>query len=279
MSLLQIVVIRGKIKMSDLITVKQKSAFGSETTQIATQNNYYGLTPQQACQMAMELFYDNFPKLQEEAKALVEKRVTALMDEIAVQLCKKNITDMSPLAEPDVQYTIYEAQKSYARFATNESLSTLSSLVAERIKQNDSGICLKVAIDKAISIVGMLSPSQLDYLSLLFMVTRVKFPDIKTINDLKARFEYLSTVFCSATNSNWEHLNMLGCLQLDLPNVYDISASTYMLDASEIEKTCPTLIKKLNGDCSASPVGVVIAISNAEHKTTYRFNPKIWINN
>ena len=277
MSLLRIVVIRGKIKMSDLITVEQKSAFGSETTQIATQNNYYGLTPQQACQMAMELFYDNFPKLQEEAKALVEKRVTALMDEIAVQLCKKNITDMSPLAEPDIQYTIYEAQKNYARFATNESLSALSSLVAERIKQNDSGICLKVAIDKAISIVGMLSPAQMDYLSLLFIATKVKFSDIKTIADFQTRFEYLAGVFSNARNSNWAHLNMLGCLQLDLPNVCNISASTYGLTISEIQRVCPKLVRDLSGDSSASPVGVVIAIANAEQKTSFRFNPQIWI--
>jgi len=279
MSLLRIVVIRGGIKMSDLITVEQKSAFGSETTQIATQNNYYGLTPQQACKMAMELFYDNFPKLQEEAKALVEKRVTALMDEIAVQLCKKNITDMSPLAEPDIQYTIYEAQKNYARFATNESLSTLSSLIAERIKQNDSGICLKVAIDKAISIVGMLSPAQMDYLSLLFIATKVKFSDIKTIADFQKRFEYLAEVFSNARNSNWAHLNMLGCLQLDLPDVCDISASRYGLTVPEIQRVCPKLVQDLSGDSSASPVGVVIAIANAEQKTPFRFNPKIWIPN
>ena len=265
--------------MSNELVIDQRQGLGNAGTQVGVQNNYYGLTPQQACQMTMELFYNNFPKLQEEAKALVEKRVTELMDEIAAQLCKKNITDMSPLAEPDVQYAIFEAQKNYARFATNESLSTLSSLVAERIRQNDSGICLKVAIDKAISIIGMLSPSQLDYLSLLFMVTRVKFPDIKTTEDLKARFEHLSTVFAGAVNSSWEHLNMLGCLQLDLPNIYDISARSYRLNVSEIEKICPQIIKKLNGDCSASPVGVVIAISNAEHKTTYSFNPKTWINN
>ena len=263
--------------MSELINVEQKSAFGSETTQIATQNNYYGLTPQQACQMAMGLFYDNFPKLQEEAKALVEKRVKKLMDEIAVQICKKNITDMSPLAEPDIQYTIYEAQKNYARFATNESLSTLSSLVAERIKQNDSGICLKVAIDKAISIVGMLSPAQMDHLSILFIATKVKFSDIKTMADFQARFEYLSEVFSSARNSNWSHLNMLGCLQLDLPDVCDISADKYGLAVSEIKKNCPQLVQNLSGDFSVSPVGAVIAMVNAEQKTSFQFNPKIWI--
>lgn len=265
--------------MSDLITVEQKSAFGSETTQIAAQNNYYGLTPQQACQLAMELFYDNFPKLQEEAKAIVEKRVTALMDEIAVQLCKKNITDMSPLAEPDVQYTIYEAQKSYARFATNESLATLSSLVVERIKQNDSGICLKVAIDKAISIVEMLSPAHMDCLSLLFIATKVKFSDIKTVDDFQVRFEYLAEVFSNARDSSWQHLNMLGCLQLDLPDVCEISANRYGLAVSDIQKICPKLVQDLSGDNSVSPLGAVIAMVNAEQKTPFCFNPKIWIPN
>ena len=265
--------------MSDELVIEQKQGLGNTGMQVGVQNNYYGLTPQQACQMAMGLFYDNFPKLQEEAKALVEKRVTTLMDEIAVQLCKKNIIDMSPLADPDVQYTIYEAQKNYARFATNESLSALSSLVAERIKQNDSGICLKVAIDKAISIVGMLSPAQMDHLSILFIATKVKFTDIKTLADFQERFEYLSEVFSNARNSNWAHLNMLGCFQLDLPNVCEISANKYGLAVSEIKKVCPKFIQSLSGDNSVSPVGTIIAISNAEQKTSYRFNPKIWIPN
>ena len=266
-------------EMSDELVIEQKQSLGNTGTQVGVQNNYYGLTPQQACQMAMELFYENFPKLQEDAKALVEKRVTTLMDEIAVQLSKKNITDMSPLAEPDVQYTIYEAQKNYARFATKESLATLSSLVAERIKQNDSGICLKVAIDKAISIVGLLTPAQMDHLSILFIATKVKFSDIKTAADFQARFEYLAEVFSSAEDSNWPHLNMLGCLQLDLPDVCDISANRYGLEVSEIKKICPKLVQDLSGDNSVSPSGAVIAMVNAEQKTPYCFNPKIWIPN
>ena len=265
--------------MSDELVIEQKQGLGNTGTQVGVLNNYYGLTPQQACQMAMGLFYDNFPKLQEQAKELVEKRVATLMDEIAVQLSKKNVADMSPLADPDVQYAVYEAQKNYARFATHESLSALSSLVAERIKQNDSGICLKVAIDKAISIVGMLSPAQMDHLSLLFIITKVKFTNIKTIDDFKTRVEYLTKTFSNARNSSWAHLNMLGCLQLDLPNIYEISAKRYGLSVSEIKKVCPKLIQDLNGDSAASPVGIVIAIANAEKKTPYRFNPNMWIPN
>lgn len=263
--------------MTDSMIVEQKSGIGSDTTQIATQNNYYGLTPEQACKMTMSLFYENFPKLQEEARILAEKRVTELMDEIAVQLHEKCVTDMSPLSDPDVQCVVYEAQKNYARFATKESLSALSSLVAERIKQNDSGIGLKVAINKAISIVAMLSSSQMDYLSLLFIITRVKFSDIHNIEQLMGRFIFLTKIFADARNSNWAHVNMLGCLQMDLPNTCKISAQRYGLSISAIEKNCPKLIKDLSGDYSASPVGIIIGITNAEHKTPYRFDPQNWI--
>jgi len=105
------------------------------------------LTPQEACNEAIQLFYDNFPRLQADAKALVEKLVRELMDEIAAKLSKEQIVDMSPFGQPDVQYVMLEAQKSYARFGTTESLELLSTLVVERIKQDVGDVCLKITID------------------------------------------------------------------------------------------------------------------------------------
>ncbi len=277
MSLLKIMLSRGRRKMSDSINIEQKSAFGSETTQIATQNNYYGLTPEQASKMAMGLFYDNFPRLQDEARALVEKRVAEMMDEIAIQLHRKKVTDMSPMSEPDVQYAVYEAQKNYARFATNESLSVLASLVADRIKENHSDLCLKVAIDNAISTVGKLTPEQMDCLSLLFIVHRVKFGEIKTIDQFKSIFEHIANVFSAAEKANWAHLNMMGCLQLTLPDIYSNQVKSYGFSIEEVRAAYPQVIRDLEGDYSVSPSGIMIAITNAEQKTDYRFDPKIWI--
>lgn len=39
--------------MSDSINVIQKAAVGSDTTQIANQNNYYGMTAQEASDLAI----------------------------------------------------------------------------------------------------------------------------------------------------------------------------------------------------------------------------------
>lgn len=263
--------------MSDSIKVEQKATLGSHTTQIVTQNNYYGLTPQEACNEAIQLFYDNFPRLQADAKALVEKLVRELMDEIAAKLSKEQIVDMSPFGQPDVQYVMLEAQKGYARFGTTESLELLSTLVVERIKQDVGDVCLKITIDKAISIAGQLTSAQMDYLSLLFIVTLVKFNNIQSLEQLNKHLKYLTTVFSAAQNVNFEFLNMFGCFQLDLGSASERLAARYNLNVADVDMICPQMLKDMVGDYRTSPVGTIIAIINAEQKTGYHFDPKIWI--
>ena len=66
--------------MSDETKIIQKAALGSDTTQIGEQNNYYGMTAEEASNLAIKLFMDNFPRLQEEAKKIAKER--------AEELCK-----------------------------------------------------------------------------------------------------------------------------------------------------------------------------------------------
>lgn len=49
------------------IEVTQKAALGGATMQIGQQNNYYGLTPDQACQTAIAMFKEYYPMLRQEA--------------------------------------------------------------------------------------------------------------------------------------------------------------------------------------------------------------------
>lgn len=59
--------------MSNETKIIQKAAIGSDTTQIGSQNNYYGITAEKASELAIKLFMDNFPKLQEDAKKLQKR--------------------------------------------------------------------------------------------------------------------------------------------------------------------------------------------------------------
>lgn len=242
-------------------------------------NIFIGPSLEDVTRIVTNLFLDNFPRMQMIAKEEAEKRMNELWYKIVECLTEKGVTNLTPFMETDVQYVLYEAQKNYARFATPDLLSKLSSLIAERIKHDGDDMCLKVAIDQAISVIGMLTPAHLDYLSALFLTTKVKFANIQSLEQLKKQFDYIDNTFSKSKFSNWQHLNMLGCLQLDLPNVCKYNAKLYNFNVTDVEKICPKNIKDLSGDYSTSPIGTIIAMTHAEQKTFFRFDPKIWIHN
>ena len=262
--------------MSGSVEISQKAAIGSDTTQIAIQNNYSGITAQEASQMAIDLFMSNFPKLQKIAAEVAQKRVEEITERIVNRLLDDKVTDFSPFSEPDVQYTLYEAQKNYARFGTKEMLSTLSSLVSRRV-QCDNDFQLKVVIDKAISIINYISPQQLDYLSLTFICKSVIFRNINTIDDLSKHLKYICSMFSMANIQAVPFLNNMGCLELKLGKVCDIYTKCYNFDPEETKKVCPDLLNQIHSDYGVSYIGTILAITNAEAKTTYRFNPNTWI--
>ena len=268
--------------MSDNIEVTQRAGLGSEVTQIGVQNVYNvynGLSPSEACKLATDLFTENFPKLQEQAQKIVNARVDELMETIANKLEEKNITNMAAFSEPDVQYAVYEAQKSYARFGTKEMLATLASLIANRIEYNNDNICLKVAIDKAIEISGLLTRKHLDFLALLFAVSQVKFSGINNIEQLNNILLMLNSFYPNVDISGFSYLNLLGCLRIAIVNVPTILGEVYNLPKDQVERVCSDNILQLSGDYITSDVGIVLAITHLEATTSFRFNPEIWIHN
>lgn len=261
--------------MPESLVIDQRTTMGSNVTQIAVQNN--GMQPQEACQLAINLFMENFPKLQQIASDTAQERANEFCKATIDKLQHANVRDYSAFSDPDVQYVLFDAQKSYARFGTKQMLGTLSDLVASRVVNNDDFV-LKVTIDRAISVASMLTPQQLDFLSLLFMCTRVSHSHIKTLAQLESHLNHLCGVFNVNPNEiNIFYLNMLGCLQIDLPRPVKILAQTYSLPMDDVGRICPQRVKSLATDYGISSVGTILAITNAEQKTSFTFDPHIWI--
>lgn len=261
--------------IKDGVEITQKAALGSQTTQIAVQ--YNGITPEAASQMAINLFMDNFPKLQDIAKRITEERVEHLCKGIMDKLISNGLQDFSAFADPDVQYILLEAQKNYARLGTQDMLSTLTSLVAQRV-QSDGDFIYKVSLDKAISIVNQLEPKHLDFLSLLFVTRYVKLPNIHTSQDLISELNHYCDTFCDAKQASQSYLEMLGCTQISL--VLDIAgmfSKVYSLDKKDLEKKYPTVLDIIIGDYGLTPAGIILGAINAEAKTKLKFDIKSWI--
>lgn len=234
------------------------------------------LSAEDASKIAIDLFMDNFPKLQVEARKVAKERADEFCQEVMDKIQKCSANDYSVFKEPDTQYILYEAQKNYARFGTKEMLETLTNLVSKRVEYNKETV-LKVSLDKAIEIAPMISQGQLDYLSMLFLCSRVKFNNIRTIEELKRHFEWIVQKFNGADFNSVEYLNMLGCLQIFILDIADNQSKVYGLNKENVDKICPNILKQLEGDYSTSYVGTVLAIINAQQKTGFDFKMETWI--
>lgn len=263
--------------MTDSITVTQKSALGSETTQIATQNNYYGLTPTEASQMAVDLFMDNFPKLQEAAMNTVRERVNEFIQEIVSQIEAKYGGNYSAFSKPDMQYILVEAEKGYARKGTPELCAILSSLIADRTACAESSY-MEMVLDKAIETAPSLLPTHLDYLTLIFLYKCVKFRDISTVDHLGRRYNEIHNIFqAPKTDSAISYFNMLGLLTISLGEGFEVLGDGYGFDKKDVLQILPSGHTVIPGDYSLTPVGIVLAIFNARSKWNRKFNLSTWI--
>lgn len=264
--------------MPDSITITQKAAIGSDTTQIGTQNNnYYGLTPAEASQMAVNLFMDNFPKLQEAAMKTVLERVNEIIKEIVSQIETKYAGNYSAFSKPDMQYILVEAEKGYARKGTPELCSILSSLIADRSACPDNSY-MEMVLDKAIEVAPSLLPKHLDYLTLIFLYKCVRFGDVSTLDDLMNRYNEIHAVFhAPCTDNAISYFNMLGLLTLSLGNSDEVLSKTYGFNKQEVQQVLPPEYIVIPGDYSLTPVGIALAIFNSHSKWNRKFNLSTWI--
>lgn len=264
-------------KVTDNIIVTQKSALGSETTQIANQTNYYGMTAAEASQMAIELFVNNFPKLQEEAMKVARERIEELMQNTILEINNKYSGNYTAFSKPDMQYVLLEAQKGYARRGTRELCTMLSSLIADRSACEENSY-LEVVLDKAIELVPSLSPAHLDYLTLIFAYKHVRFGNIHTLEDIESSFAKLHNSFSAPTNAGViSYFEMLGLTTLNIANGAKAVANTYGFTEKEVANVLPSQHHTIPGDYGLTPVGIVLAIFNAHAKGGYYFNLETWI--
>lgn len=260
--------------MCDHIDLIQRAAPGSSSTMVGVQ--YIGLTPEEASRQMINIFMDNFPRLQQIAASTAKRRVDEFCEEVLKRIEEKRIRDLSPFTDPDVQYVLWEAQKDYARFGKQDMLHTLSSLIASRI-QHDKDDYLKTIIDRALQIAGYMTSEQLDYLTVLFICKQVKLGAVRTINDLEHELCYLETQFNPSLPASTSLLNSLGCFDFVLGSVCEIMGKTYGFSEEDVVRVCPEKFMGLAQDYGTSHIGSMLAITNARNKSKYCFDYEIWI--
>lgn len=256
--------------------IVQKSAIGSQTTQIGVQNIINGISPEDASKMAIDLFMENFPKLQSLAAETARERAEEFCTAAIEKLKAENVQDFSAFGDPDVQYVLYQAQRDYARMGTKELLDQLTSLLSLRVT-HDQDFVLKATIDKAMEIAPYLLPRHYDLLVAYFIVKHMRVSPIKTISDLQARLSIESAPFTRACKKDSQYLDTHGCLQIYLGGAAEMLAKSYGFPKNEVERVCPPVLKEIDGDYGLSYVGKMLAISHYCLKKGFKLDPHIWI--
>lgn len=252
-------------------SIKQNIKGDGNTTIVNT-----GISPEDAYQIALSLFKENFPVLQQEASETVRSRVDELFAETTKKIYQKGVDGFSSFKEPDMQYALYESMKSYARYGTKELLDVLSELVADRAGFIDD-LKVKVAIDDAIGMVQKMTQPALNYLTMVFICKQVKMGCVKNANDLISMTTSLVNSFPFEAG-DVAFLDSIGCFRIDLDKPSERLAKTYEIKKESLVGMFPNCIDELPHDYSLTYPAIVLAIVNAKNKRPdIKFDLKTWI--
>lgn len=260
-----------------MIGNKQEISAGSESTNIQAnkitviqQNN---LSYQEVRQVAMDVFKSNFYDIGDKATQVATKRSEEIINKYIEELQKKSPLSIQNTQDPDVRYSLYEAQKSYARDGNIKKSELLVNLLVERtaIKQHSFET---IVLNEALITVPKLTLEQINILSLIFIVK-----DIYLKNDPPFEFyydtffdKYLDTIEIPDGRIFYEYLVYVGCITAE-QYTEKLKSSIEQFNSRPNFSSFPKLVRLEHSwdmspisNSSLSPVGIAIAISNLKAK-------------
>lgn len=249
----------GELKMTEII---QKSGMGSSAVQIGVQNNI-GLSVNDAVQMAVNLFMENFPKFEKRAREIADERIKEMVPVIVEKIYKKGCLTEQILSDPGMQYILLKGQSDYVRYGNSETLNVLGDLVAERAVSTAHDYS-KIIFDEAIEKVGSLNKEHLNFMTLIFLTKHVGWATVLGVDELSKLYEQILSDFPVPNNIKdcTVYLIMRNLLNLRLGDAFQEISKRYNYPIEQVKEKLPKILECVPGDYGLSPVGIVLAVVN-----------------
>jgi hypothetical protein len=183
----------------------------STQTSMSIQINQSGIAVDVAA-VARFVFNENFPKVQEVARAAAWQRVSAFIAELDQKLSHNVPAEqLKKFETPEIQHALNEAVQAAALKDDAGLRSILAKLLCERVK-TDSDLSA-IVYTGAISTVSKLTPSMLNILAFVLLVTHRSAFTLTSWSDTRLLF---TTAFnplleFDVSNSSFDHLMYCGC--------------------------------------------------------------------
>jgi hypothetical protein len=196
----------------------QKQSSGDDSTNLQAGGSITivnaGLTVEEATELALGLIRPEFELLKNEAKELAVKRAEEMVTRrLLPRLVSEHREGIGTFADPDVQYALAAAERSYARTGDSEMADILVDILIDRTRQIDRTV-LQISLNEALDVASKLTTDQFALLSLVWML---KYTRTDTIRDLGSLSVYIKAEIVPyipslrTTLATFQHLEYAGC--------------------------------------------------------------------
>jgi hypothetical protein len=199
--------------MTNKTTQTSKSGDNSTTVQAEKVTIIQGVTYNDVKEIALGVFNSNFLQLSKEALDTAVQRAEEITNDFIERLKKEKPDSLETAKDPGFQNALYEAQKSYAKTGDRDMADVLVDILVDRVEHKERDL-KQIVLDESISVIPKLTSSQLDTLTIIFLLRYSVNYGIVNIDTLK---QYLTkkikpfTDNLSKENSLYQHLEFAGC--------------------------------------------------------------------
>ncbi|MBU1705967.1 hypothetical protein KKG19_04575 [Patescibacteria group bacterium] len=204
--------------MSDKTKQSQKS--GDNSTNLQAQNLIVnqGLSYGDVKEIALDIFNTNFLELSQEALQTAVKRAEEITNKFIEKLKIEKPGTIDAVKDPGFQYALFEAQKSYAKTGDKDMSDVLIDVLVDRVEHGERDL-RQIVLDECISVIPKLTSSQLDTLTIVFLLKYTRNFNIGDFSSLKQYLEVYIKPFVdnlSKEQSLFQHLQFAGCGSLSI---------------------------------------------------------------
>jgi hypothetical protein len=152
-------------------TQLQKAGAGS--TNIQAHNVTLGPSYSEVREIALDVFRANFVALRGEALEVAERRAAEITEYILQRLQAKSADPPRTLADPAMQEALFRTQQAYALSGDPDLGQVLVNLLEDRAAEPERSL-RQVILREALDVAARLTTDQINVLSVLFEVLRVR---------------------------------------------------------------------------------------------------------
>lgn len=180
-----------------------------------------GVNYADARQIALDVFQSNFVTLSEEARKVATERAEEITEDFLKRLIIINPNGILLAQNADFQYSLYNAQREYAKTGDIDLKELLVATLINRTTETERST-LQVILNEAINIIPKLTQSQLNLLSIHIIFTKLNYPLglIGSIKEFVYRYEELLSPLCiHAKQMDFEHLQYCSCVGISMGSI------------------------------------------------------------